>query len=49
MEQPVSLIALGVADLKRSREFYESRGWRRSMTKPEGVVTGQSYSRINRK
>jgi hypothetical protein len=24
MEQPVSLIALGAADLKRSREFYET-------------------------
>jgi predicted lactoylglutathione lyase len=28
MEQRVSLITLGVADLKRSREFYERLGWR---------------------
>lgn len=38
MEQRISLITLGVADLKRSREFYERLGWRRSMTKVEGVV-----------
>jgi uncharacterized protein len=30
MEQRVSLITLGVADLRRSREFYERLGWRRS-------------------
>ena len=28
MEQRVSLITLGVADLARSRAFYESLGWR---------------------
>jgi len=28
MEQRVSKITLGVADLKRSREFYERLGWR---------------------
>lgn len=28
MEQRVSLITLGVADLRRSREFYEALGWR---------------------
>jgi uncharacterized protein len=38
MEQRVSVITLGVADLKRSREFYERLGWRRSMLKAEGVV-----------
>lgn len=38
MEQRVSLITLGVADLSRSREFYERLGWRRSMAKAEGVV-----------
>ena len=38
MEQRLSLITLGVADLTRSREFYERLGWRRSMTKAEGVV-----------
>lgn len=38
MEQRVSLITLGVADLKRSREFYERLGWRRSMDKAQGVV-----------
>ncbi len=42
MEQRVSLITLGVADLKRSREFYERLGWRRSMAKTEGVVFFQA-------
>jgi uncharacterized protein len=38
LEQRLSLITLGVADLNRSREFYERLGWRRSMVKAEGVV-----------
>jgi predicted lactoylglutathione lyase len=42
MEQRVSIITLGVADLKRSREFYERLGWRRSMAKAEGVVFFQA-------
>jgi hypothetical protein len=29
MEQRVSLITLGVGDLQRSRDFYESLGWKR--------------------
>jgi catechol 2,3-dioxygenase-like lactoylglutathione lyase family enzyme len=42
MEQRVSLITLGVADLKRSSDFYERLGWRRSMAKAEGVVFFQA-------
>jgi catechol 2,3-dioxygenase-like lactoylglutathione lyase family enzyme len=42
MEQRVSLITLGVADLQRSREFYERLGWRRSMANAEGVVFFQT-------
>jgi catechol 2,3-dioxygenase-like lactoylglutathione lyase family enzyme len=42
MEQRVSLITLGVADLARSREFYERLGWRRSMLKAEGVAFFQA-------
>jgi hypothetical protein len=38
MEQRISLITLGVADLKRSSEFYERLGWQRSMREAEGVV-----------
>jgi uncharacterized protein len=38
MEQRVSLITLGVADLKRSSEFYERLGWRRCVANAEGVV-----------
>ena len=42
MEQRVSIITLGVADLNRSREFYERLGWRRSMAKAEGIVFFQA-------
>jgi catechol 2,3-dioxygenase-like lactoylglutathione lyase family enzyme len=42
MEQRVSIITLGVADLKRSREFYERLGWCRSMAETEGVVFFQA-------
>ena len=42
MEQRLSLVTLGVADLKRSREFYERLGWRRSMAQAEGVVFFQA-------
>ena len=42
MEQRVSLITLGVADLQDSREFYERLGWRRSMANTEGVVFFQT-------
>lgn len=42
MEQRVSLITLGVADLERSREFYERMGWRRSMKQTEGIVFFQT-------
>jgi len=42
MEQRVSLITLGVADLKRSRSFYEGLGWRRVMSQAEGVVFFQT-------
>jgi len=42
MEQRVSIITLGVADLDRSRKFYEHLGWRRSMTNTEGVVFFQA-------
>ena len=38
MEQRVSLITLGVGDLKRSGEFYERLGWRRSMANAEGIL-----------
>src|SRR5271165_3735358 len=42
MEQRVSIITLGVSDLKRSTEFYERLGWRRSMAKAEGIVFFQA-------
>ena len=42
MEQRLSIVTLGVADLNRSREFYARLGWRRSMEKAEGVVFFQT-------
>jgi catechol 2,3-dioxygenase-like lactoylglutathione lyase family enzyme len=46
MEQRVSLVTLGVADLARARAFYEALGWR-SASKPEdGVVFFQGPGTI---
>ena len=46
MEQRVSLVTLGVADLARARAFYEALGWR-SESKPEdGVVFFQGPGTI---
>jgi len=42
LEQRLSIITLGVSDLKRSREFYERLGWHRSMAKAEGIVFFQA-------
>jgi uncharacterized protein len=42
VEQRVSLVTLGVADLERSREFYERLQWRRSMASAEGIVFFQA-------
>ena len=39
MEQRLSAITLGVADLKRSRQFYEAGlGWRASTASQDGIV-----------
>jgi uncharacterized protein len=42
MEQRISLITLGVADLDRSRAFYERLGWQRSARAAEGIVFFQA-------
>jgi uncharacterized protein len=42
MEQRLSIVTLGVTDLKLSREFYERLGWRRSMAGTEGIVFFQA-------
>lgn len=42
MEQRLSIITLGVADLERSKGFYERLGWRRNMTKSQGIVFFQA-------
>lgn len=42
MEPRVSLITLGVADLGRSRAFYEALGWRSDSKPDDGVVFFQS-------
>ena len=42
MEPRVSIITLGVANLERSRTFYERLGWRRSMPDNESIVFFQA-------
>lgn len=42
MEQRISIITLGVNDLKRSTEFYEHLGWRRSKASSEGIIFFQA-------
>lgn len=42
MEQRVSLVTLGVADLARSRAFYEALGWRTGSDPEQGVVFFQA-------
>jgi catechol 2,3-dioxygenase-like lactoylglutathione lyase family enzyme len=42
MEQRISLITLGVADLARSRAFYERLGWQRAFKAAEGVAFFQT-------
>lgn len=42
MEQRISIITLGVADLEVSRAFYERLGWRRSVREAKGVVFFQA-------
>ena len=42
MEQRISIITLGVEDLKRSTEFYERLGWRRSKASSEGITFFQA-------
>ena len=42
MEQRVSLITLGVADVARARAFYEALGWRASPASQEAVAFFQA-------
>jgi hypothetical protein len=42
VEQRVSLITLGVADLERASAFYDSLGWQRSVRGAQGVVFYQA-------
>jgi catechol 2,3-dioxygenase-like lactoylglutathione lyase family enzyme len=42
MEQRLSIVTLGVADLTRSREFYQRLGWHRAMANSEGIVFFQT-------
>ena len=42
MEPRVSLVTLGVADLARSRAFYEALGWHSDSKPEDGVVFFQS-------
>lgn len=38
MEQRMSIVTLGVADLARSRQFYERLGWKTSSASSDGIV-----------
>src|SRR5277367_1728234 len=42
MEQRVSVVTLGVANLQHSTAFYERLGWRRSMLQAQGVAFFQA-------
>jgi uncharacterized protein len=42
MEQRISLVTLGVADLERSLAFYERLGWHRSVRSAEGIAFFQA-------
>jgi uncharacterized protein len=46
MEQRVSVITLGVRDLKRSRAFYEALGWRTRADPDDDVVFFQAGGMI---
>lgn len=46
MEQRVSLITLGVADLRRSRAFYEALGWTTEAKPDDDVVFFQAGGMI---
>ncbi len=38
MEQRISIITLGVADLKQSGEFYEKLGWRKATGSNDNII-----------
>ncbi|HSS50379.1 MAG TPA: VOC family protein, partial [Thermoanaerobaculia bacterium] len=42
MKQRLSLVTLGVADLERSRAFYETRGWKTGAAPGDDVVFFQA-------
>jgi catechol 2,3-dioxygenase-like lactoylglutathione lyase family enzyme len=46
MEQRISLVTLGVADLARSRRFYEGLGWRTNAAPEDEVVFFQAGGMI---
>jgi predicted lactoylglutathione lyase len=46
LEQRLSLVTLGVADLKRAREFYEALGWKSGAAPADDVVFFQTGAMI---
>ena len=46
MEQRISLVTLGVADLERARRFYEALGWKTNAAPGDDVVFFQSGGMI---
>jgi catechol 2,3-dioxygenase-like lactoylglutathione lyase family enzyme len=46
MEQRLSLITIGISDLKRAREFYEALGWKTEADEADDVVFFQAGGMI---
>jgi uncharacterized protein len=46
MEQRVSLVTLGVADLRRARSFYEALGWQTRAAPDDDVVFFQARGMV---
>jgi uncharacterized protein len=46
MEQRVSLVTIGVADVARSREFYERLGWRSGAAPGDDIVFFQALGMV---
>lgn len=42
MEQRISIVTLGVANLERSRQFYERLGWKRAVASNESIIFFQT-------
>ena len=46
MDQRISLVTLGVVDLRASAAFYDRLGWRRSSQSQDGAVAFYDGTRV---